>query len=365
MELLAEPLETYDAVALAAIEPATPANLPAVPGASYMRAGDEMITAQRVAVPRSPARIMAELKALAMARGEAYVYSWTVNDRRNRRQVTIEGPTVKLANDVARIYGNCLVKVRVDETPTHWIITPRFIDLETGYGYERPFQQRKSQDTGMKDADRQADLVFQIGVSKAIRNVIVNVLSTYVEYAVEESKSGLAKKFTNPENVEKANAFIDRVMEEYHIAELRVQAVVGRKRADWTVKDLVRVYAEMRGIHEKMTVPDEIYPSMDDARIVDQEKKEKAEAGKAPKAEKPKAEKKAAPATDEKPAASDAALGVQDGAKTATAATTAAPADGDMPDIPPQLRRTAAKPEPKTAEPPAAQDDTDGLFAGA
>jgi hypothetical protein len=318
-----------------------------------------VIPAQRVPVPRNIRQVMQRLKVLANMRGDAYVYSWSVSDRKNRRQQTIEGPTIKLANDLAREYGNCVVRVRVDETPTHWIIVPQFVDLETGFGYERPFQQRKSQDTGMKDADRQSDLVFQIGVSKAIRNVVINALSTFAEFMVDESRSSLVARFEDAENQKKAHEFIDKVMERHNIAPLQVATVVGRKRENWTVKDLVRVYTEMRGIWDGLTVASEVYPSMEDARIVETEKNKKEAEGKQP----PKQAATPPAAEPAKPAADNAAKP----AKPAATTTPPVQASEDFEDIPEQFRRTPAKqadaPKPTTAqaaEEPA--DDATSLF---
>jgi hypothetical protein len=344
MPMLAEPMTIDMAAGFAQMSGF--GNLPAVQPIGNQTAINTyggVITAQRVAVPRDLGRLMQRLKMLANLRGESYVYSWEQNDNAKRRKVTIEGPTVKLANDLAREYGNCIIRVRVEDTATHWIITPQFVDLETGYGYERPFQQRKSQDTGMKDGDRAADLIFQIGVSKAIRNVIVNVLSTFVDFMVEESRNGLMSRFSDDAAKDKAHQFIDRVMERFEIAETQVAAVVGRARDKWTVKDLVRVYTEMRGIAEGMTVASEVYPSKEDAKVVSDEK--------AKKNAKPKAEPEQKPAETAKPPIDQA----QATAAKQEAQPVAAAAGNDMPDIPENLRR------PQPAK-PAAQDDAESLF---
>ena len=47
----------------------------------------DIITAQRVGVPRNMSRILANMKALATAAGKEYVYGWEVNDRKNNRKV--------------------------------------------------------------------------------------------------------------------------------------------------------------------------------------------------------------------------------------------------------------------------------------
>lgn len=292
---LAEPLNGTDRFAVdgMTLAPAgLPPAAPPAPGDVAVNIFGSIVTAQRVVVPRSHARIIQQLKALCAMAGDGYVYSWPVKDRRNQRETIVEGPTIKLANDLARTYGNCLVDVRVVEDGNHWTFYARFTDLETGFSYTRPFQQRKAQDTGMRDAERQRDIVFQIGASKAIRNVVVNALSTYVDFMIEESKAGLLRKVQ--ENQDKAHAFIDRVMERHGIAVSRVEAVIGRKRAQWTVRDLARVYTEMRGIADGMTVADEVYPTEEAAREVAAAKAE-AKADLKPAKPAPKAAPKAAP----------------------------------------------------------------------
>ena len=278
-----------------------------------------VITAQRVAVPRNHNRIKQTLAALCAMSGEQYVYSWNVKDRRNRREQTIEGPTIKLANDLAREYGNCVVDVRaLDEAGGHTMFYARFTDLETGFAMVRAFRQRRGQDMGMRNQGRADDIVFQIGQSKAIRNVVVNALSTYVDYMMEESKNNLLGKIEN--NRDKAEAFVDKVATQYVIAMERVEAVVGRVRKKWTVRDLARVYSEMRGIAEGMSHPDDIYPSAEDAKVVmDQKTKLDDIAGEEGKGEgqegagaadpKPKPKAAAKKATPKKPAAKPAAAG--------------------------------------------------------
>lgn len=237
-----------------------------------------IITAQRVAVPRNVQRVMENLKVLCAMNGMRYVYSWEVNDRANRRKQMVEGPTIKLANDLVRTYGNCDVDVRAFDLGEHIMFYARFTDLETGFSLTRPFQQRKSQNTGMKDADRQADIVFQIGASKAIRNVVVNALSTFSDFMVEEAKKNLVEWVEH--NRDKAAAFVQKTADKHQVAMIRIEAVIGRKISDWTTRDLARVMMELRAIDEGMAVADEIFPDPKDAAEVMKEKKAKKDEAK-------------------------------------------------------------------------------------
>lgn len=242
-----------------------------------------VISAQKVAVYRDEGRVMQKMRALAARNGEKYYYSWEVNDRANQRKTTVEGPTIKLANDMAREYGNCIIDIRALDMGDHWMFFARFTDLETGFSMTRPFQQRKAQNTGMKDRDRAMDIVFQIGASKAIRNVVVNSLSSYAEYMVEEAKKALVDWVEK--NGEKAVAWIASTAEAHSIDFKRIEAVVGRITSQWTARDKARVMAELRGIDEGLTVADEVYPTAEAAERVTEAKDEKKVEGLKPAAE--------------------------------------------------------------------------------
>lgn len=234
------------------------------------------VTAQRVAVKRDLIQVQQRLKVLCAMAGQSYVYSWEVEDRQNRRKQTVEGPTIKLANDLAREFGNCVVDVRVEESGDATIFYARFTDLETGFSMTRPFRQRKKPNIGRYENERALDMAFQIGASKAIRNVVVNALSTFAGFMVEESKKAVLTWLSTGDNKDKAWAFIERVAGEQSIELSRVEAVVGRKTKDWTIKDLARVLMEMRGIDDGMTVADEVYPSAADAKEIERERSAKS-----------------------------------------------------------------------------------------
>ena len=227
-----------------------------------------IMTAKKIVAPRkSLGQIRAALGQLCAANGDQYIYSWEVKDRANRREVTIEGLTVKAAMDLVRIYGNCFAGViGVKDMGKHWLFQAAFVDLETGFNLRRDFLQRKGQATGMRDVDRQMDLVFQIGQSKAIRNVVLQANPSDAEFMMEESKKRIVAWVTN--NKDKANEFIDRSLEEFNIALSRVEAVVGRVRKEWTVRDMARIMKELRGVHDGLTPAQDLYPSETDAAQV-------------------------------------------------------------------------------------------------
>jgi hypothetical protein len=224
---------------------------------------DRVIGAQPVAVNRDEARILTKLAALAAAAGDDWFYRFPVR-RRDGGQDWIEGASIKLANDVARIFGNDAVEVREIDVGDAWVFYARFTDIETGFSMERAYRQRKSQvSLKTKDADRQQDIAYQIGQSKAIRNVIVNGLQIYCDYAFEQARNSLVNKI-GKDIAGWRERTIDGIRK-IPVALERVQNVVGRAAKDWLAPDIARVIAMMRSIHDGMSTTDEVFPPLETA----------------------------------------------------------------------------------------------------
>ena len=119
----------------------------------------ELMAAQRVAVPRNVPEMMQRMKVLASVAGSEYYYQFPVKSKNKEtgewEQSFIEGPSIKLANDLAREYGNCGIETVVVDVGDSWVIYARFVDIERGFTMVRPFQQRKNQKgLGTKDEAR-------------------------------------------------------------------------------------------------------------------------------------------------------------------------------------------------------------------
>jgi len=219
---------------------------------------DRVVGAQKVAVYRDEARVLGKLKALAAAAGTDWYYRFPVKNRKDNRTDWIEGPSIKLANDLARLYGNCDIDVRVQDVGQAWMIYARFVDLETGYSLVRPFQQNKGGSRiGGSDDSRRLDIALQIGASKAIRNVTVNALQTFADFAFEEAKGALVEKI-GKDIAKWRGITVDRIQE--HVELIRVETVVGRKAADWLAPDIARIIAMMKAVQDGMATLDETFP---------------------------------------------------------------------------------------------------------
>ena len=221
------------------------------------------IGAQIVAVKRDERQILQKIRYIAAEAGEDFYYRFPVRNRDGGTDY-IEGATIKCANAVARLYGNCETNIRVFDTGTHWLFYARFMDLETGYTLERPFQQRKSQKSIKGDAGRMEDITFQIGASKAIRNVTCNALEFFTSRAAEEAKNSIVEKVGK-----KLDFYKGRVSErlaELGIEHKRVELVRGRAIKDWLATDVAKTIAELQAIGDGMATADETYPPLEEKK---------------------------------------------------------------------------------------------------
>lgn len=230
-------------------------NLPAITSAQLT---PQIVGAQLVAVHRDESTVLAKLKVLAAAAGSDWYYRFPVKNRKENRTDWIEGPSIKLANDLARLYGNCEVDCRAQDLGSTILFHARFIDVETGFALTRPFQQRKgAAKLGGGDEQRREDITFQIGASKAIRNVVVNALQTFADFAFEEAKQALVDKIGKnlvnwrDRTISKIGARVDLK---------RVEAVIGRPAGEWLAPDVARVIAMAKAVEDGMSSMDDTFP---------------------------------------------------------------------------------------------------------
>lgn len=127
-------------------------------------------------------------------------YKWNIDTKSGSRP--IQGASISLALAVARNYGNCTIDCRVEETTTHFLFTAAFLDHETMFTLTRSYRQRKAQNIGAKyDDERKEDISFQIGQSKAIRNVILNSVPDYMVKDLTDHAIKYANSQMTPEQI--------------------------------------------------------------------------------------------------------------------------------------------------------------------
>jgi hypothetical protein len=210
--------------------------------------------------PRDEARVRAKLREWAAMAGDAWFYRWPVRNKRKGTTEWVEGPSIKCANALVMAYGNCRVyPTRVIDEGSYWTISCVFIDFETGAETGRDFRQRKSAATMGDDRERLLDISFQIGESKALRNVIVNALEPYADFAVSEAKHALVDKI-GKDLAGWKRQITERVSSRIDIA--RVEAIIGRKAKAWLAPDIARVIAMMSAVADGMATLDETFPPL-------------------------------------------------------------------------------------------------------
>jgi hypothetical protein len=228
-----------------------------VPAGVFGAPAERVFGAQPVAVQRDDAGILQKIKVMAAAAGDDWFYRFPVKNK-DGSTAYVEGPSIKCANNVSRLYGNCDVDTRVFDTGTSWMFYARFMDLETGYSLVRPFQQRKSQKAMKTDPGRQEDIVFQIGASKAIRNVICNAIEFFTSFAFEEAKQSIIDRVGK--NLDAYREKVKARLDEMKIDLKRVELVRGRAVAQWIASDVALTIAEIQSINDGMSTADDTYP---------------------------------------------------------------------------------------------------------
>lgn len=254
---LMDPRDAMEAEALFA-KPAGGELMPQPGGAPNITIVDQIITAQKVGVERDLAKVMRDIRTMAAMSGEDWYYRFPVK-KKGGGVDHIEGPTIKCAQNVARMYGNCQVDVRAQDQGGSWMIYARFVDYETGFSLTRPFQADKAKvNLNTKDAGRQQEIAFAIGVSKATRNVITNALEAFTSFAFDEAKNNLVEKVGK-----RLEEYRKRVLERLasiNVDVKRVEAMLGRSANEWLAPDVARVIAEIKAVTDGMATADETWP---------------------------------------------------------------------------------------------------------
>lgn len=218
-------------------------------------------TAMRVQVPRTLAHVQSQLLAEADLGGAAFFYGWGAGKDK------IEGASIVLATALARCWGNCVVELQpVQELSDSWVFTAAFVDLETGFTLSRQFRQSKSWTVhGRHDEHRKADIRFQIGQSKSIRNVVLNALPRgLVDKAVERAKSGVRiriEQAIKEGGIDGARLRIFKGLAKHGVDEPRVLKKIGVSGATAIgVDELVTLNGDLRALDDQVESPEILFP---------------------------------------------------------------------------------------------------------
>lgn len=228
-------------------------------GRALQRVQTTYTTAVAVQKPRSISRISANVLEEAALAGRSFYYGWSVKNKDGSRS-KIEGPSIDLAMCMARNYGNCVIEVEAEETVTHYQFRGVLIDLESGFTCPRLFRQRKNQSLGKFDHDRQEDIVFQVGQSKAIRNAIIRAMPEWlVSRAIEVAKKAELDGI-NPENIVEARGRALAYFTPYGVTEARISDKLSRGIDEWTPDDIVDLRGMATALKEGRVSAKELFP---------------------------------------------------------------------------------------------------------
>lgn len=183
--------------------------------------------------------------------GQDFFYSWTQG--KGEKAKLVEGVSIDGAMIMCRQFGNCATEIRVaQESLAHWTFEATFIDIQTGWTFPRLYRQRKNESHQRGDRDRLADIAFQIGQSKALRNVIVSAMPGYLvrramHAAKEEALRGYKEQL--PAYIEKAK----KVYGDLGVSPEQLEAKLGKPQNMWTSEDIRLLIALHRGIMARET----------------------------------------------------------------------------------------------------------------
>ena len=216
-------------------------------------------TAVAVQKPRDLRALTKRVEQEAELCGEDFFYSWTVKSKDGPK--IVEGVSIEGAMILVRNFGNAAAESRVaEEGPMHWLLDAAFIDLETGFTLSRQFRQRKSESHQRKqsdDGDRQLDIAFQIGQSKAQRNVIVRAMPEWlVRRAMQKAKEAADNEYAEnlPRYIDNCQAVFAKLGVTVAMIETKLGDEKGPKPvAAWTVSDLRVLQGIARGIASRET----------------------------------------------------------------------------------------------------------------
>lgn len=232
-----------------------PGGMNAKPGQSMTRAETSggHFTAIQVAVKREAPLVKREVLFEAGEMGKEFFYAWEVKDKTSPTgKSLIKGMSIEGAMVIARNWGNCFTDVLIEEeSPREWVFKAVFVDHQTGFTLTRLFRQRKAESHGNFDAERALDIAFQIGQSKAIRNVIANAMPSWlIDQAMEVATRASEKAFTDlPAALAQAQKFFGKL----GVTDEQLVRKIGKPFDQWVARDHAVLSSIYKAIKEGMT----------------------------------------------------------------------------------------------------------------
>ena len=226
-------------------------------GQPLQRMQTRYTTAVSVQKPRDLDQVVAAVMREAEYAGEAFFYSW--GEGKNH----VEGPSVGLALTVAREWTNCAVETDIEETKDSYVFNAHFVDVEKGFTISRPFRQSKKWTVfGKMDEMRKDDTRFQIGASKAIRNVVKSAVPGWLlNQAIAKAKETVYNGITK-DGIAKSSDKAVAAIATQGVDEERIVAKIGKPKVSWNTQDIVTLRTAYAAIRDGEAYAKEIFPEI-------------------------------------------------------------------------------------------------------
>ena len=228
-------------------------------------------TAVSVQRPRNLIEVQNRCLQEAELSGDTFYYRWEQNIKDKKTGQTtkkwLTGGSIDCALTLVRNFGNAVVQQRpVQETRTAWVFTAAFIDLETGFTLERQFRMDKNFPVyGKHDEYRKADIRFQIGQSKAIRNVVFNstpsaIKNRMVDAAFNSVRKVIIKKMEAAKG--DIMAVINPLLEAFKsfgVTSEMIENKIGVKVGHWDIEILTLLTGDFKAIKSGNETVDSLF----------------------------------------------------------------------------------------------------------
>mgnify|MGYP005988978063 CR=1 FL=1 len=244
----------------------TPMNEMSYQGA--IQSKNKYVTAMQVMKPRNLNKVISKCVEEASIAGEEFIYSWRQGGS------IIEGLTIGAALSIVRNFGNSMVEVEVEEKDKAYIFTAYFCDLETGFNISRSYRQNKASPKSKSGKDiyegeRGTDIIFQIGQSKAIRNVVLNAVPRWLASKVlEEAKNNAMATINNMGEVKARELLLNKI-ETLQIDKSKVENNFGKSKS-WDKVKLVQLSAALKSIENGYEEEETLFPDTQTMKVTEQ-----------------------------------------------------------------------------------------------
>lgn len=234
------------------------------------------ITAVAVQQPRNLDTVVANLDREAAHAGSDFYYAWSQGGGE------VAGVSHSGAVAIARQWGNCAVPApTVRDLPDGTIeIEASFLDLQAGFTITRPFRFKPAEVPGKfagkeDQIDRWNNMQFQVGVSKAIRNVVKSGIPGWLVSRVVDKARDAVQLDINVDGIEataKQGAQEIARLIGYPADAVRKAIIskVGAPLEQFTmsdVEDLKTAYASIKKSDEPAMMAATIYPLLGKAVV--------------------------------------------------------------------------------------------------